>query len=941
MTMEYWEFLIQKEGERSWQPVKSPKIDLEAGRYRVVAHTSRTNIEVDVCVSHQSTGEVPPKRRFQKRSRRTNPEGLMVVIPFTELKPGLWELRCCGDILSDFLGNSWQHTVQLRVVRTATEQRPERAAPLTPEKAKSLRLESEPPLLPPAKSLAEAEEVETGQSAVPMLDGSALHAHSHSDIPSSQTREEVEDVEEEVTPINATEYPLDSEAEPSIPETSLASATSDDSQAVPSQSAAETAPTHPVWEQSLETLEQILQQVLEPILQEFNDPESGEVQLSDTSEPEPVEIEAIASGLGLALEEEALVARHGEALHVRGRVVIGDVEQFKESEIAATEDAPFQGSLRYELRDPQSSQVLLNTQYPLPEQPLPLTFDHTLEIPSDCNSRLLLGTIVLYSSTSVILASQPFSVTLDLDELLGAIIPGSKAMPLAKAIAVADRVTNAPDLEEDLPLAAPPSLDGSLLDLVNTSGQKKSQPFTWQPSSGQSLPPQIYRPSPTRDTAKSLQLPQLPKLQSTAKPVEVARESETPQEETESLQLDTLATSSPPETEPARPAEEIEQVADSLTVEDSEEETDERPIAVADTLESEVTLERETLLQGEETDERPIAVADTLESEVTPERETLLQGEETGVMVEETPPSEPLESPEQSQPSDSETAAEPNEVEFAFQALNLQDRFWSRLNSLAVDREFSEWLEAEVSPSHAFADSEVAFADTEESVRESEGELDPAEFDESMWQETDDLFETTEDSPPLELPQLPEDEIEPSSGLGVASEWDDREIVVEDEELTVTREQAEVGGGVTREQDTTKPTETSAAPEMASLLELESPLPTPTLIIPVSELIAGNPVTIRVKLAPHPARLGVKLWLQDRQSRSLLDGPRWLMDLLPNRAGELETLTQVTVPFGSTEIRIEAIAVDIQTQRESQKIAIDRVVLPPDLPNISLEEFEI
>jgi hypothetical protein len=310
-------------------------------------------------------------------------------------------------------------------------------------------------------------------------------------------------------------------------------------------------------------------------------------------------------------------------------------------------------------------------------------------------------------------------------------------------------------------------------------------------------------------------------------------------------------------------------------------------------------------------------------------------------MVEETPPSEPLESPEQSQPSDSETAAEPNEVEFAFQALNLQDRFWSRLNSLAVDREFSEWLEAEVSPSHAFADSEVAFADTEESVRESEGELDPAEFDESMWQETDDLFETTEDSPPLELPQLPEDEIEPSSGLGVASEWDDREIVVEDEELTVTREQAEVGGGVTREQDTTKPTETSAAPEMASLLELESPLPTPTLIIPVSELIAGNPVTIRVKLAPHPARLGVKLWLQDRQSRSLLDGPRWLMDLLPNRAGELETLTQVTVPFGSTEIRIEAIAVDIQTQRESQKIAIDRVVLPPDLPNISLEEFEI
>ncbi|MEQ8957676.1 MAG: hypothetical protein RLP02_07095, partial [Coleofasciculus sp. C2-GNP5-27] len=119
--MDYWEFLLQKEGDRTWLPINSPKLDLDVGRYRVVAHSSRTNTDVEICVTHTDTNETPPKRRYQKRSRRTNPDGLMVIIPFTYLKPGLWELRCCGDIMSDFLGNSWQETVQLSVIPKTSE----------------------------------------------------------------------------------------------------------------------------------------------------------------------------------------------------------------------------------------------------------------------------------------------------------------------------------------------------------------------------------------------------------------------------------------------------------------------------------------------------------------------------------------------------------------------------------------------------------------------------------------------------------------------------------------------------------------------------------------------------------------------------------------------------------------------------------------------------
>jgi hypothetical protein len=56
--MEYWEFLLQKEGDRIWLPIKSPRLEIEAGRYRVVAHSTRTNTDVEICVIHDSTEEV-------------------------------------------------------------------------------------------------------------------------------------------------------------------------------------------------------------------------------------------------------------------------------------------------------------------------------------------------------------------------------------------------------------------------------------------------------------------------------------------------------------------------------------------------------------------------------------------------------------------------------------------------------------------------------------------------------------------------------------------------------------------------------------------------------------------------------------------------------------------------------------------------------------------
>ncbi|NJL58065.1 hypothetical protein HC928_25315 [bacterium] len=114
--MAFWEFLIQKEGDRSWLPLESPSAEILEGRYRVVARSSRVRTPVEIRVIHDATAEAPPKRRVQKRSGQTNPEGLLVVIPFTRLQPGRWELRCTSDLMADMIGESWEYAVQLQVL---------------------------------------------------------------------------------------------------------------------------------------------------------------------------------------------------------------------------------------------------------------------------------------------------------------------------------------------------------------------------------------------------------------------------------------------------------------------------------------------------------------------------------------------------------------------------------------------------------------------------------------------------------------------------------------------------------------------------------------------------------------------------------------------------------------------------------------------------------
>ncbi len=114
--MAYWEFLLQKEGDRDWLPLETAHVEISEGRYRIIAHTSYCQTAVEIHLSQLLTELVPPKRKTRKRIGQTTENGLMVVIPFTHLTAGSWTVRCAEAAVGADAIASWEYGVQLQVL---------------------------------------------------------------------------------------------------------------------------------------------------------------------------------------------------------------------------------------------------------------------------------------------------------------------------------------------------------------------------------------------------------------------------------------------------------------------------------------------------------------------------------------------------------------------------------------------------------------------------------------------------------------------------------------------------------------------------------------------------------------------------------------------------------------------------------------------------------
>lgn len=986
--MKSWEFLIQKKGSPAWLALKTQKLKLEAGEYRLVARSHQPNLDVEIRVTHQTLEEVQSKRRSQKRPSRTNAEGLLAILPFINLQPGLWQICCSAQQRSERLQESWQEVVQLHVLPQATSsevREPSEAA--IPSESDS----SENIAPPEASTMAEFEEsvapegateaepmpeaaLETRESSpegesnaesflsafltdrsrgrksipatpspsettdesplqVPMAattqpfdgtDESLPTPSAVEDNPSQPSIQQPSDITEESPtqePIAATTQPSDgTEESPPIPSVAtdaedelledreMQNAIADTEstvEAIPTQALEtseeldpqEAAEIESLLERSIQNLEQILAEASRPKAEPAPpDPPAPAVA------PQPDLPETLANlQLRLTLYHENFVRHQGESLLISGQVDAIDPSQNDLGAILTSlEGQQIKLILRYLLRDPQTSapstdgsepdsprvQLLFNSQQPSASATLPKIFGYRLEVPEKYHNPLILGEVLLEitlgdSQTAKILARSPFTIAAAVDELLEAAFSQQEA----------ERHPSLPELADAEP--AHPPIKTEFIELA----KQPPQPHSYSPGAQQVLPPKLSA-SASGGAARALKLPEFPTFQ------------------------------------PLQP---------------SEDETAEEP-AAGETLEKPPAKDEEAQRELE-------AVAP--EAETSPHAEAEQQPPQFHSIDETLPPIPPEDLGslrEEARPEQTTSASqtEQSELDNAFQSLHLEERFWSRMNSLveeadsfaaesplpeegAADEELQPEPVEVVTPT-----SEAAEFNFEEEAAPSLGTVPTPPEGSAVEVPLENLFAENVPSEESQLVELSPIAVTPAPPAPLEEfDWAQNEIVVDDDE--------EMPPPASPKRDTSGlpyPLEAAQAPSgtqpktpARAASDTDEPIPMPVLQVSEGELVAGEPALVRVKLPPFSDSVYVKLWVLDCQTRSLLDGPRAFVDFTANQDGDLETITQLLVPLGSLEIRFEAIAIDIETQRESHKASVSRSVVPPDLPNTLFNEF--
>ncbi len=847
--MDTWEFLLQKQGTRNWLRLKSERLAIAPDVYRIAAQNCAPDIEVNLQIIHQTVDAGgQPKRRSQQRTCNTNPKGLMVVIPFTELTPGLWELQI------------------------------------------------------------------TTQSGAPMMQTLRLQVETPPEPPRPKT-----------PPIASPETFAAAFAPPSSPDP--------DQPAAPSDFDSETA--HGLLEQSISSLEHILAQVSEPppyidpppVAQPVAvAPASTETIFPDDPEaiaPSPAPSDLHRIQLTIALLEDSFVRRRDEPILISGHVNCLNPHQPNPL------DQGFDGVLRYELRDPQSFDLLLNVEQPLSDATIPLVFNYLLDVPTAYATRLILGEVILEVFTEQQgrmlpskLTSQSFSITASLEELL-------------------DTVTQVPLPEpEPIPnIQLPPTQSVDFGDLWASPGQTAEQ--------ASALPPRLNRsPSQRR---KPLDLPSFGNPPPQQPPLERGRWDDNPQHK---QPPQTPALTSHPEPEPPP----------SIFSLLSEDEGPPPPLT---------TTEEDWLgLTFWPEPSEPIpAIAAPAPSSLDPS--------EPGTFAEVNPPLDVLEG-EEPRPGDSEREAmindgeaweagplpeaEPNDpeangwltavddadqsVDAAFAQLPLQDRFWQQINDFAQEGR-NLGLDPEAMDDGQGMDEAQASAQFSPWVDLGEG-LE-AEFTATPPGELApeaDLEPEAEPTPPPHWGAVEQALSAIADGTSMAGntttwdrgDWPIQEFVVDEEEEELPppspkgmmqRQKGYDTSGLPYPKELWQTAQTPG--KAPPVFQEPTAVAAPILGVQGGELTAGEMILVKIKLPPQEGTFYVKLWVQDRETRQLLDGPRSFIEFTPNGAGELETMTQLIVPLGTQSVRFEAVTINVTTQQESHKTQCDRTVIPPNL----------
>ena len=982
--MEQWQFLIQKEGERAWHPLEKPSIQIKEGRYRVVARSNRTNTDVEVRVTHSSPLETPPIRRIQKRIRRINSEGLTVIIPFTYLKSGVWELQCSGDLMSDLLGASWKYTINLTVTPSEVEGKVLPKKP-THDSDKPKKIAGKNIQKNQAKSKITNIQSSHKSSPVPSRDLKTNDAGLISSISIEGTANKGRNITGKLSSTSASnskkaalnkavlengkeklresleaasgkrksvsKKPAQKPTQQSTQNKNLskkpAQKLRDSVKGLPQKAASPSVQQNKSVKNTAKLNQKNSQTAAKKLLNEktaslnknvrekvvhkpSEKPRTVNKPLEASKPLEPNKKEILEKSPQKA--DLAIIEQNNDPVRVKGdtaeqilqnlielalpsseallpddniddkvatppplplQLILGKVNYVAswgetitvEGEVLLkqTTDQQInqisQAELQIELRSPQNSQLLQSFRLPNPNKSIPFAIASLINIPEECSSKLILGEVKLYGILSnsrniELLASQSFTITAEIKELLAITVANPKG-ELEKFAYSEDKLSaqNSEEVSENSV-----SLDLELFNLVKTS--RPEQSLAGVKSTKKSLPLRGEPRKLRRGRMHSPKLPNVPGYQE-----KIDEYINNGYIETAYIS-DATGTSFPF-------LRKLEAIPESLRDIDEEVGEDETSASVYknvtdnknnfETVES--SIEADTTSQAE-------LIVDRLDNEnnlsfeepITPRNSELIAGE--------NPNTSPL----------------------------IRQWMQSRGYSLPepIDVEYEDYdIPASNQDSHQHASLNPNHEKTENS--------------QTLHQEKAQIDIKSPSSPYLSISTSSEWQV---SQIAAPSNQIAQEFVVDDTDIFADN---------ILEAETSKPDAVDEKAEKSSTLALTintqkiEELPIPQLYVPQGELISGKSLNVRVRLPLGNAHLAVKLWLEDCQTRLLQDGPHLLTNLTPNKNQELEVITKLNIPFGCLEIRLEAVAINRNTQQESHKLTIQRTVIPPDLPNVQLD----
>lgn len=128
--MENWEFLLQRKGDKSWLPLESPTVEILEGQYRLAARSALANALVAIAIAYRPLADVRHQPLQQKIAKRISHDGLLIVMPYTNFVPGMWQIDCIatepnqesntGSESSDLIP-TWKKTVKFDVIQISAE----------------------------------------------------------------------------------------------------------------------------------------------------------------------------------------------------------------------------------------------------------------------------------------------------------------------------------------------------------------------------------------------------------------------------------------------------------------------------------------------------------------------------------------------------------------------------------------------------------------------------------------------------------------------------------------------------------------------------------------------------------------------------------------------------------------------------------------------------